>query len=41
VISVLKVQQNRLDQHYLEKIAKLKGVEELLKQALRESEYRE
>lgn len=40
VISVLKV-QNRLDQHYLEKIAKLKGVEELLKQALRESGYRE
>ena len=37
VISVLKV-QNRLDRHYLERIAKLKGVEELLKQALRESE---
>ena len=40
VIGMLKVQQNRLDQHYLKKIAKLKGVEDLLKQALRESEYR-
>ncbi len=41
VNGMLKVQQKRLDQHYLEKIAKLKGVEELLKQALRESEDRE